>query len=341
MCIRDSYKCVIRLRTPNDNADSTEEPLTFYIDHSHLHVSEDMVVTEPKFEKERPQKAKRDLYSKVYYVGDLVIPIRNPRFTKTGEQERVTSAKPDFETLTNLIDSTVAPDSWDDVGGHGAIQSFAGNFSLVVSQTQDVHEEIGDLLAQLRRLQESKIVLRATNLKLTKTLMKKLGLGGKDLAALTAKEKVTILAAAQRDARARVFAETKATLFNGQSMKMPIDPNRGLMIQAVAGPDKSIRVTAGIVAAEAGSLEQSEAYTMARNQSLLVRMPRSSDEEELATFRLIQAELAKPDKEQRIIGTPVTQLGGETVETLQRFPCLLYTSPSPRDATLSRMPSSA
>ena len=26
---------------------------------------------------------------------------------------------------------------------------------------------------------------------------------------------------------------------------------------------------------------------------------------------------------------------------LRRYPCLLYTSPSPRDATLSRMPSSA
>ena len=28
-------------------------------------------------------------------------------------------------------------------------------------------------------------------------------------------------------------------------------------------------------------------------------------------------------------------------ELAARFPCLLYTSPSPRDATLSRMPSSA
>ena len=29
------------------------------------------------------------------------------------------------------------------------------------------------------------------------------------------------------------------------------------------------------------------------------------------------------------------------VETVHQTPCLLYTSPSPRDATLSRMPSSA
>ena len=32
----------------------------------------------------------------------------------------------------------------------------------------------------------------------------------------------------------------------------------------------------------------------------------------------------------------------EVVDDLERrYPCLLYTSPSPRDATLSRMPSSA
>ena len=37
------------------------------------------------------------------------------------------------------------------------------------------------------------------------------------------------------------------------------------------------------------------------------------------------------------------QLGGTTVqlETARFYVCLLYTSPSPRDATLSRMPSSA
>ena len=33
--------------------------------------------------------------------------------------------------------------------------------------------------------------------------------------------------------------------------------------------------------------------------------------------------------------------GGESMEMVVRQCCLLYTSPSPRDATLSRMPSSA
>ena len=48
----------------------------------------------------------------------------------------------------------------------------------------------------------------------------------------------------------------------------------------------------------------------------------------------------------RIVRTRRRQLGQMTMaldtETAKRrIPCLLYTSPSPRDATLSRMPSSA
>ena len=38
---------------------------------------------------------------------------------------------------------------------------------------------------------------------------------------------------------------------------------------------------------------------------------------------------------------PATQVDAETSITLQGDRCLLYTSPSPRDGLLSRMPSSA
>ena len=37
----------------------------------------------------------------------------------------------------------------------------------------------------------------------------------------------------------------------------------------------------------------------------------------------------------------IVECSQETIEGKQRYTCLLYTSPSPRDATLSRMPSSA
>ena len=58
----------------------------------------------------------------------------------------------DFDSLINLITGTVKPQTWDSVGGPGSIQPFETNLSIVVSQTQDVHEEIVDLLEQLRRM---------------------------------------------------------------------------------------------------------------------------------------------------------------------------------------------
>ena len=52
----------------------------------------------------------------------------------------------DFDTLIELITTTISPNSWDEVGGAGAIEPFPINLSLVISQTQEVHEQIADLL---------------------------------------------------------------------------------------------------------------------------------------------------------------------------------------------------
>ena len=65
----------------------------------------------------------------------------------------------DFDTLIDLITAPIAPTTWDDVGGEGSIQGFPTNLSLVVSQTQDVHQQIADLLAQLRSLQDLQVTI--------------------------------------------------------------------------------------------------------------------------------------------------------------------------------------
>jgi hypothetical protein len=56
--------------------------------------------------------------------------------------------EPDYDSLIDLITSTIMPTTWDSVGGPGSIMP--ANGTLVISQTQAVHEEIENLLANLR-----------------------------------------------------------------------------------------------------------------------------------------------------------------------------------------------
>jgi general secretion pathway protein D len=82
----------------------------------------------------------------------------------------------DFDTLIDLITSTIAPQSWDTVGGPGSIEGFPTNLSLVVSQTQDVHEEIADLLDQLRRLQDLQVTIEVRFITLNDRFFERIGI---------------------------------------------------------------------------------------------------------------------------------------------------------------------
>ena len=84
-------------------------------------------------------------------------------------------ANADFDTLIDLIQATIAPNSWDDVGGEGSIQSFPTNLSLVVSQTQEVHEQIADLLTQLRRLQDLQVTIEVRFITLSDNFFERIG----------------------------------------------------------------------------------------------------------------------------------------------------------------------
>lgn len=65
----------------------------------------------------------------------------------------------DFDTLIELITATIAPDSWTEYGGAASIRQYETTLSLVIRQTQKVHEEIADLLEQLRRLQDLQVTI--------------------------------------------------------------------------------------------------------------------------------------------------------------------------------------
>jgi len=81
----------------------------------------------------------------------------------------------DFDTLIELITATIAPTTWDVVGGPGSIAGFDTNLSLVVSQTQEVHEEIVDLLEQLRRLQDLQVTIEVRFITLNDNFFERIG----------------------------------------------------------------------------------------------------------------------------------------------------------------------
>ena len=86
------------------------------------------------------------------------------------------AALADFDTLIELIQQTIAPDTWADAGGSGAIESFPTNLSLVVSQTQDVHDQLADLLEQLRRLQDLQVAIEVRFIRLSDNFFERIGI---------------------------------------------------------------------------------------------------------------------------------------------------------------------
>ena len=90
-----------------------------------------------------PDKASNELVTKIYPVGDLATPRRTAR---GGE---------DFKPLIEAITATIAPTTWDPVGGPASIVPLAQARSLVVSQTDDVQQQIAELLAGLRQARDA------------------------------------------------------------------------------------------------------------------------------------------------------------------------------------------
>ncbi len=81
----------------------------------------------------------------------------------------------DFDSLIDLITQTVAPPTWDHNGGKGNVAPSPANLSLVVSQTQEVHEEIVDLLEQLRRMQDLQVTIEVRFITLNDNFFERIG----------------------------------------------------------------------------------------------------------------------------------------------------------------------
>ena len=84
-------------------------------------------------------------------------------------------AQPDFDSLIDLITVAVEPQTWDEVGGPGSISPFQNNLSLVISQTEDVHEQIVELLEQLRRNQDLQVTIEVRFITLADSFFERIG----------------------------------------------------------------------------------------------------------------------------------------------------------------------
>lgn len=82
----------------------------------------------------------------------------------------------DFTELIDLITSTVQPDSWDTVGGAGSVKPYTTTLSLVIRQTQAVHQEIADLLTQLRRLQDLQVTVEVRFITVSDQFFERIGI---------------------------------------------------------------------------------------------------------------------------------------------------------------------
>jgi hypothetical protein len=87
-----------------------------------------------------PDKVSNQLITRVYPVLDLVA-AGNP----------MNPEALNFQPLIQLFTDTIAPTTWDEVGGPGSIQQLNTSGSLVASQTREVHEQMALLLVALRQ----------------------------------------------------------------------------------------------------------------------------------------------------------------------------------------------
>ncbi|MDD3468684.1 MAG: hypothetical protein PHE53_01735 [Thermoguttaceae bacterium] len=81
----------------------------------------------------------------------------------------------DFSSLIDLITATVAPESWSDNGGSGEIMEHSMNLSLVINNTDEVHQKVEELLDQLRKPQDLQVTIEVRFITLNDSFFERIG----------------------------------------------------------------------------------------------------------------------------------------------------------------------
>ncbi|MCP4506652.1 MAG: hypothetical protein GY826_09700, partial [Fuerstiella sp.] len=102
-------------------------------------------------------------------IGSNGMPRRN------GTSGRGSDRGIDFSNLIDLITTTVDPGTWDLDGGAGRAEGDENTLSLVIRQTPAVHDQIVDLLGQLRKLQDLQVTVEVRFVSVTDRFFERIG----------------------------------------------------------------------------------------------------------------------------------------------------------------------
>ena len=195
----------------------------------------------------------------------------------------------EFSRLVDLITATVTPSSWRSVGGQGAITTVPASLSLIVEQTASVHQEIADLLAQLRKLQDIQVCVETRILGLLQRTFERIRADlrsdegpATDTAAsfpaqgsrLSTARAANLLKDCQGDAWVDVLQLPKITRFNSQSGEIRWqDRGENLVVHyrgVVPADGKSVQLTVELGETRAGVPQQVNSALLPDGGALLL-----------------------------------------------------------------------
>jgi len=80
------------------------------------------------------------------------------------------------DLLIKMITSTIKPETWSDMGGPGTIEYYPLGLALVITQTPDIQEQVAELLAALRRLQDIQVTVEVRFITIDEAFYERIGL---------------------------------------------------------------------------------------------------------------------------------------------------------------------
>jgi general secretion pathway protein D len=220
---------------------------------------------EPK-KAQANEAARPPLVQRAYAVADLVVPVETDKQpdsslnsplrylyqVHTNDDKRPPATGE--HGLMKLICSRVAPASWLENGGKGSMQYVPLGMSLVIQQTPEVHEQVAELLAALRRLLDVEVAVDIRLLYLPESAVEEItqninfapqtvrevdkdglerigidftkNLGPAQPMILDDSQVRNFIAFAQENRSANLVQAPKITLFNGQGRTISIGEER-------------------------------------------------------------------------------------------------------------------